>query len=207
MSIVEQWPELLHDVVCELDFPITFYCSSSYDTNQWQEKYIMRTVKTFGELMSAIKEFDKFPPSNLLNNTNFYATKDNILPFWESPENKNGGRWSFIIYRSEDKFIDYCLSYVDIVIFSLVCAMSSSRNQLIVKSFTNIIFTIKPKYFKLSVWVNDKDNIEQSNAVGDEIVRVLQNAPKFPDITVPVNLDLQSHNNEKIIKHIDIIYD
>jgi hypothetical protein len=208
MSIVEQWPELISamHVATPINFALAFYVSNVYELKDWQTKYKIGSASTYGELMYMFKEFDKYPPSNLECNVNFYATKNNILPFWESEENKHGGRWSFIIYRSRPAFIDNCLSYVDTLLLSLICAMSTSEDELVTNSFTNIIFTVKPKHFKVSIWINDIKNKEAAFAVGDEIVKVLQNSPKFENITTPLNLDLQLHNDDSIIKHIDITY-
>lgn len=43
------------------------------------------------------------PPSTLPLKSNYYLFKDGIIPAWEDPKNKNGGKWSIQVPREKTK--------------------------------------------------------------------------------------------------------
>jgi translation initiation factor 4E len=43
------------------------------------------------------------PPSQLPGKANYYLFKDGIMPAWEDPQNKNGGKWAIQLPRDKSK--------------------------------------------------------------------------------------------------------
>lgn len=187
---------------------VKFYASHSFDLNGWVEKYKVGTVSTAGELCFMLSALELTHEQINRENFNLYMTKGDIVPFWETLENKNGGRWSFIVYRPKEYLLPLCVSYVNCLLMTMYCSFAMSNDPRIQSSFCNLIFTIKKRYFKVSVWVEDLDDTEAVNAVGDKIMEILTTTPRFKDLSLPQTYDLQRHgaNSEDIIEHHDVIY-
>lgn len=78
----------------------------------------------------------------------FFIMREHILPLWEDESNKNGGCFSYKIYRQnlEDKFFE---------ITSLLLGENLGINNEISKNINGISICPKKNYYIIRIWIKD----------------------------------------------------
>lgn len=131
------------------------------ETHRKNVKIVM-TPKMFGEfsticgMWSWMKEY---MPSKLDIGDDIYQFKNGIKPIWEDNNNKNGGRWSFVIKNH---------NYFDEIWLRIHLGISGEtldpNNQI-----NGILLSLRKGYIKISIWTRDKYNKKDLLEIGTSI--------------------------------------
>ena len=112
---------------------------TNWDMKSYKELYTIRNMYDYQIIKDTIE-------NNIYQNGMFFYMKNNILPIWEIPENKNGSSISFKISRDIKKSIDILLLhifkeiiYVKSTDISINGISISPKNSVIIKLWTNKI--------------------------------------------------------------------
>ncbi len=74
-----------------------------------------------------------------------FFMKQGIPPYWEAPENKNGG--TFVFFFSENNYKDYLIKFTSYLCSELLCNLP--------QAITGISISPKHQSYSLKVWIND----------------------------------------------------
>ncbi|WWC72712.1 uncharacterized protein I206_106676 [Kwoniella pini CBS 10737] len=100
------------------------------------------------------------PPSQLPGKANYYLFKDGIMPAWEDPKNKNGGKWSIQVPKEKSKgAIDKMWLYTMLAAIGETFetplpgpddkeAPAPSQSDLV----TGVIVSSRPAFYRISIW-------------------------------------------------------
>lgn len=99
------------------------------------------------------------PPSQLPQKANYYLFKENIIPAWEDPANKDGGKWSIQLPKEKNR------NNVDKMwLYTMLAAIGETFDPYLTKSnnetdeppptslITGVIVSTRPQFYRLSIW-------------------------------------------------------
>jgi len=108
------------------------------------------------------------PPSQLPGKSNYYLFKDGIMPAWEDPENKNGGKWSIQVPRDKTKAaIDKMWLYTMLAAIGETFetpvgegetpapAPAQDHSDLV----TGVIVSSRPAFYRIAIWTRNAPDI------------------------------------------------
>lgn len=115
----------------------------------------LHTITTLSDFWSF---FNNLPT---LDNGMFFVMKNDILPIWEAPENKDGGAWA--IHVSPKKVHDY---FINLTAEMLVNELVETHGESICG------LSISPKFqgFSIKIWNNDVKLQETTKFKSGQIV-------------------------------------
>ncbi|KAK8850657.1 hypothetical protein IAR55_004577 [Kwoniella newhampshirensis] len=103
------------------------------------------------------------PPSQLPGKANYYLFKDDIMPAWEDPKNKNGGKWSIQVPKEKSKgVIDRMWLYTMLAAigetFETPIPGADDKEPPVPKQsdlVTGVIVSSRPAFYRISIWTRD----------------------------------------------------
>ncbi|GFZ51359.1 hypothetical protein JCM24511_09120 [Saitozyma sp. JCM 24511] len=138
--------------------PATSLPPSSIAHGGWMED--IRKVVSF----DSVEEFwglynNVVPPSQLPGKANYYLFKDGIMPAWEDPQNKNGGKWAIQLPRDKSKpVIDQMWLYTMLAAigetFETPLAAPGEKPAAPEASdlVTGVIVSSRPGFYRINIW-------------------------------------------------------
>lgn len=121
------------------------------------------------------------PPSQLPGKANYYLFKNGIIPAWEDPQNKNGGKWSIQVPKnSESKSsIDRMWLYTMLAAIGETFetastdsenAPSPTQSDLI----TGVIVSPRPAFYRISIWTREASdvNVPDTDAIKARLLNI-----------------------------------
>jgi translation initiation factor 4E len=98
-ALKEEANKPLHNKwVMWFDNPKTAKLGDSWMDNLQNTKGTFETPAQFWAMYNNLK-----PASKLSMGSNYHLFKDGIEPMWEDPQNQNGGKWVFTIFKKDPK--------------------------------------------------------------------------------------------------------
>ncbi|CAG7847838.1 SubName: Full=Related to translation initiation factor eIF-4E {ECO:0000313/EMBL:CCA77871.1} [Serendipita indica DSM 11827] len=99
-------------------------------------------------------------PSALPQKANYYLFKEDIIPAWEDPANKDGGKWSIQLPKEKNR------NNVDKMwLFTMLAAIGETFDPYLTKAnttgpnaqaptslITGVIVSTRPQFYRLSIW-------------------------------------------------------
>jgi len=121
----------------------------------------IRRVVTF----DSVEEFwglynNIVPPSQLPGKANYYLFKDGIVPAWEDPQNKNGGKWSIQVPKEKSKTqIDQMWLYTMLAAigetFETSATVGKEPAEPVTEQsdiVTGVICSSRPNFYRIAIW-------------------------------------------------------
>jgi len=106
------------------------------------------------------------PPSQLPTKANYYLFKDGIMPAWEDPANKDGGKWSIQVPRDKTKAaIDKMWIYTMLTAigetFETPLPTKDDKAPLPTNSglVTGVILSPRPGFYRISIWTRKAPDV------------------------------------------------
>jgi len=116
---------------------------------------IIRTVEEFWGTLDNIVPIFKIPVSN-----SYFFFKDGVRPEWESPENKNGGKW--LLQLSAHLSLSDIRACWEKILMAMVGDQFADHNVI-----CGAVYSIKQKQVKLSVWTRN-----DTSSIGTDLARL-----------------------------------
>ncbi|TYJ53893.1 hypothetical protein B9479_005442 [Cryptococcus floricola] len=102
------------------------------------------------------------PPSQLPGKANYYLFKNGIVPAWEDPQNKNGGKWAIQIPKNSDSksTIDKIWLYTMLAAIGETFETPSGKAEVAPSPtqsdlVTGVIVSPRPAFFRISIWTRE----------------------------------------------------
>ncbi|KAL7420857.1 eukaryotic translation initiation factor 4E [Cryptotrichosporon argae] len=127
----------------------------------------IRKVVTF----DSVEEFwglynNIVPPSQLPGKANYYLFKNGIMPAWEDPANKNGGKWGIQVPREKTKgTIDKMWLYTMLAAIGetfetpLPGAEEKATPPVVSDLVTGVIVSTRPGFYRIAIWTRDAPDV------------------------------------------------
>ncbi|WWD20831.1 hypothetical protein CI109_105308 [Kwoniella shandongensis] len=122
------------------------------------------------------------PPSQLPGKANYYLFKDGIMPAWEDPKNKNGGKWSIQVPKEKSKgVIDKMWLYTMLAAigetFETPIPNADDTEAPVPKQsdlVTGVIVSSRPAFYRISIWTRDAPDttLPETDALMNRIVTI-----------------------------------
>ncbi len=126
---------------------------NDWSINGYNKIFTISTIKDFWDF------HDNIGYIGGINNVHYFLMKDNILPTWEDPHNKNGGSWSMLI-PLEHAYNMWERIAVDMVNSALLGNFNSSVTGMSINQKNNVSI--------IKIWNNNK-NIKDASLLPDYI--------------------------------------
>ncbi|KZO95001.1 translation initiation factor eIF4e [Calocera viscosa TUFC12733] len=89
------------------------------------------------------------PPSMLPPKANYYLFREGIIPAWEDPANKDGGKWSIQLPKDKNReHINTMWMYTMLAAIGETFHPSPAPDSLI----TGVIVSTRPQFYRISIW-------------------------------------------------------
>ncbi|WRT70841.1 uncharacterized protein IL334_007840 [Kwoniella shivajii] len=122
------------------------------------------------------------PPSQLPGKANYYLFKDGIMPAWEDPKNKMGGKWSIQVPKEKSKgAIDKMWLYTMLAAIGETFetplakpddkeAPAPTQSDLV----TGVIVSSRPAFYRISIWTRNAPDtsLPESDALMARILTI-----------------------------------
>ncbi|KDQ13700.1 hypothetical protein BOTBODRAFT_365883 [Botryobasidium botryosum FD-172 SS1] len=98
------------------------------------------------------------PPSQLPQKANYYLFKENIIPAWEDPANKDGGKWSIQLPKDKNRanidkmWLFTMLSAIGETFDPSLSNPSSPDSTPPPSLITGVIVSTRPQFYRVSIW-------------------------------------------------------
>jgi len=206
-SIFEQYPILLENGRLVDSFKM--YAFNDYnDQKKWADRHRLTSIETCEELRYCLNNIlEKYPVSSQNTNFNFAFCRGDTIPFWETKENINGGRWTFQIYMDFENLERSC-NYIDTLIIRLICEFIDCDEDIF-SEFTCFMVTIKASVYKIAVWNRNHKNTTAVDKIGKLINDALTMCPTFKCRRLTNKLDYGPHpkaNEILITRNITVTF-
>ena len=99
---------------------------------------------------------------SLIPNTDYLLFKKGVRPEWEDPMNKAGGKW-VVTMPIEDHMEEECEQAWENLIVDLIGGQFGKEEEELING---IIFSIREKHLRLSLWVKDNNLIAKTKKIG-----------------------------------------
>jgi translation initiation factor 4E len=126
--------------------------------------------------------------SEIISNTDYLLFKKGIRPEWEDPENKHGGKWVITMPIEDDLEEDCERAWLQLILHVISGQFTKEQRAVI----NGIVFSIRDKHFRLSVWVSVSKEIALLQGIGYRLREITQLDPQY-------RFGFQEH--QKAIKH------
>ncbi|KAK1923172.1 putative cap binding protein [Papiliotrema laurentii] len=106
------------------------------------------------------------PPSQLPGKANYYLFKDGIMPAWEDPANKHGGKWAIQVPRDKTK------SVIDKMwLYTMLAAIGETFETPLPKDgqdapvpaksdlVTGVIVSARPGFYRIAIWTRNAPEV------------------------------------------------
>jgi translation initiation factor 4E len=165
---------------------------------RWQKEYKLNEVFTFGNLEDFWRLFNNvYNISDLVANTDFLLFKEGIRPEWEDPKNNDGGKWvvTLPIQNKMEKECEYAWMHI------IYMMIGANIDKELYEIINGVIFSIRDKHLRLSVWLSDNSEPSLLKRVGDK-VREVSKIPTEYALGYQVHKKAIQHNldNESFLK-------
>eukprot|EP00048_Salpingoeca_helianthica_P005678 m.90389 g.90389 ORF g.90389 m.90389 type:complete len:224 (+) comp13691_c0_seq1:228-899(+) len=145
------------------DNPIAYGAKSQ--TN-WRENlkkiYTVETVEDFWAVYNTIS-----PASEIVEKASYHFFRNEVVPLWESPENKLGGKWSFVlplsVTRDREKTSDVWLK--------LLLAVIGEQFEF-GSEICGCVFQRRKDGDRILLWTANANNAEACIAIGRKMAEV-----------------------------------
>lgn len=132
---------------------------SKTEESTWLEDVTkVSTIKTVEEFFGTIDNI--VPIRNLPISNSYFFFKEGIRPEWESPENKNGGKW--LLQLSSNMSLLELRECWEKILMGMVGEQFTDSNVL-----CGAVYSIKPKQVKLSIWTRDS-----TPSIGKDLTKI-----------------------------------
>ena len=113
--------------------------------------------------------------TEVISNTDYLLFKKGIRPEWEDPANKLGGKW-VVTMSIEDDMEEACeRAWLNLILFSISGQFHKEQRQVI----NGIVFSIRDKHLRLSVWCSVSKNKDLLIQIGRKLKEVCQLEDKY----------------------------
>lgn len=170
---------------------------------RWQREYKLNEVFVFSTIEDFWRLFNNIVSvKNLIANTDYLLFKQGIKPEWEDPKNNDGGKWVVTLpLSSSDGNTDYenALEYAwNHIIYMMIGA---DIEQELYDIINGIIYSIRDKHHRISVWLSDNSEPSLLKKIGDKI-REVSKLNKEHALEYQVHKKAIQHNldNESFLK-------
>jgi translation initiation factor 4E len=146
-------------------------------------------------------------------NENLHLFKEDILPMWEDERNKQGGKWTVCLdnkIMNVREMVDKLWMYLCFAMVSRLPIRATmpekiradcdavqigedfeEKNDLI----CGAVISTRPRMFRFQIWIKEKDDIESVNAIGKNLVRILELENPTTGVRPPgISLDFSYHS-------------
>jgi len=100
--------------------------------------------------------------SEIISNTDYLLFKKGIRPEWEDPENKNGGKWVITMPIEDDLEEDCERAWLQLILHLISGQLPKEQRDVI----NGIVFSIRYKHMRLSIWISVSKEINLLQAIG-----------------------------------------
>lgn len=123
----------------------TLWAHLPHDTDWTVKSYKkISTIHTMEDIISLMQHM----PETLIKNCMLFIMRENILPMWEHPKNKNGGCFSFKINNKNINHAWENLSYI-------LTGESLLKNKKDFKKINGITVSPKKNFCIIKIWMED----------------------------------------------------
>ena len=100
--------------------------------------------------------------SEIIPNTDYLLFKKGIRPEWEDPHNNQGGKWVVTLPIEEDMEEECDYAWLHLLMNLVGGHFEEEINEII----NGIIFSIRDKHYRISLWCKDNNNIPKLRRIG-----------------------------------------
>lgn len=117
-------------------------------------------------------------PSNLGIKADYYLFKEDIIPAWEDPANKNGGKWSVQLPKEKTKgHIDQMWLYTMLAAIGETYETDADGKDMGDAApddlVTGVIVNVRPNFFRLNIWTRQApENPHEPSPLMDRISKI-----------------------------------
>ena len=130
---------------------------SGWDITSYKKVYEIQTLDDFWQVYNRMT-------NTIVENGMFFLMRGTIFPMWEDTKNKNGGCWSFKIYK---KYIPN--TWIDLSIHTVAETVCSNS-----KLITGISISPKKSFSIIKIWNSDA-NKNSNKLLTDKIEHMVIN--------------------------------
>jgi len=127
---------------------------NAWDITSYKKIYEIRTVDDFWQVQNRLNQF-------MIENGMFFLMKENISPMWEDMRNKNGGCWSFKVYK---RYIPN--TWLDLSLHTVTEKLTAAAENS--KTITGISISPKKSFSIIKIW-NTDSNKKSNKLITDSI--------------------------------------
>ena len=127
---------------------------TSWDISSYQEIATITSLEDFWNVYSRMT-------NSIVENGMFFLMRGEIHPIWEDPKNRDGGCWSFKIYK---KYIPN--TWLDLSVHTV--AESLTRKSTDSNLITGISISPKKSFSIIKIW-NNNSNKKEDTIITDKI--------------------------------------
>lgn len=127
---------------------------TSWELDSYQRISTIKTLEDFWNVYSRMS-------NPIVENGMFFLMRENINPIWEDPKNKNGGCWSFKIYK---KYIPN--TWLDLSVHTVAESVTVKKDDS--KLITGISISPKKSFSIIKIW-NNNSKKKEVNILTDNI--------------------------------------
>ena len=115
--------------------------------------------------------------SEIISNTDYLLFKKGIRPEWEDPYNKNGGKWVVTMPIEDDLEEDCERAWLQLILHLISGQFPKEQRKVI----NGLVFSIRDKHMRLSIWCSVSKDIPLLQAIGYKLrtISQLDNQYKF----------------------------
>lgn len=170
---------------------------------RWQREYKLNDVHTFATIEDFWRLFNNIVGvKDLIPNTDYLLFKQGIKPEWEDPKNNDGGKWVITLPLeaaiANEGLEDSCEYAWNNIIYMMIGA---NIDQELYDIINGIIYSIRDKHHRISVWVSDNSEPSLLKKIGAKI-REVSKFDKEHVLEYQVHKKAIQHNldNESFLK-------
>ena len=126
--------------------------------------------------------------SHLISNTDYLMFRKGVRPEWEDPVNKNGGKWVVTLPIADDMEEDCDNAWLQLILHLIAGQFTKELGDVI----NGIVFSVRDKHLRISIWVSIAKDIKLLRAVGLKIKEICALNKKY-------KFGFQEH--QKALKH------
>jgi len=147
---------------------VWYWKRSAYnDSRKWKEFLQMKSsFTTRKEFWSAYNEVNGYEFGLLSRHFDYCVFKEGIVPMWEDPSNRNGGRWILEFPRRKDW---RHISFLDRIWLKVLLAITGTEDEIheYLDEICGCVLMIRHEINKIAVWTKNSNNTLVNLKIGE----------------------------------------
>lgn len=118
-------------------------------------EYVLHEVYTFGTVEDFWRMYNNsYSLADVISNTDYLIFKKGIRPEWEDPQNNYGGKWVVTLPIEDDMEEECDKAWLNTLVYVISGLFKQDERDAI----NGMIFSIRDKHLRISLWCNNSSN-------------------------------------------------